>query len=259
MTSLSLTANEIEAFVGTYLWPLFRILALIVTAPLFGVQFIPMQVKLFLAIALTILVAPLIPPVPAVEPFSAEALMIIGQQILIGITMGLIMNMVFSIFIVGGQIIATKMGLGFATVVDPQSGIQVPALSQFYIFLISLIFLALQGHLLLIEVLVSSFQTMPIAGEGLGREHFWQTVSWASRIFESGVLMALPAVATLLLANLALGVVMRAAPQFNIMSVGFPITLTLGFVAILFSLPVILPIFASAMGDGLQLIHNMVR
>lgn len=259
MLSVSLSASEVQGMIGVYLWPLFRIMGLIAAAPIFGVQFIPYQVKLVMGVAITILVAPLLPAPPQVEPISFAAIMIIVQQILIGITMGVVMNLVFNVFIIGGQIIATKMGLGFATVVDPQSGVQGPSLSQFYVFLTSLIFLAVNGHLLLIEVLINSFNTMPIGTEGMGREQFWQLVSWTSEIFKSGVLLALPAVATLLLANLALGVVMRAAPQFNIMSIGFPITLTLGFVVVLLSLPLILPIFTSTMGNGLQVITQMVN
>lgn len=254
---VSVAAGEINTLVSAYLWPFFRIAGLVGAAPIFGVQFVPSQVKLVFAMAITVLLVPLIPPGPVIELFSPQAFLILLQQLLIGLSIGVVVNMLFNIFIVGGQIIATNMGLGFATVVDPQGGVSVPVLSQFYIYLTSLMFLALNGHLLLIEVLSHSFTAMPVGIGGMEQEMLWQMVQWAGEIFSSGVLLALPALAALLLVNVALGVVMRAAPQFNIMSIGFPITLTVGFIVVMVSLPAIVPLFTQGLIGSMSFIERV--
>ncbi len=257
MIAAKLAAGEVSSLVAAYLWPFLRVVSLVSAAPVFGVQFVPAQFKILLAVAITILVVPLAPAPPAVEILSMQAMLVALQQILIGLAMGMVVNLLFNVFLLGGQIIGTNMGLGFATVVDPQGGVSVPVLSQFYVYLTTLIFLALNGHLLLIEVLTRSFTAMPVAGAGLSGESFWQIVQWAGEIFKGGTLLALPALASLLLVNMALGVIMRAAPQFNIMSIGFPITLTVGFIVILVSLPTIVPMFNAGMVETFNFVERV--
>jgi flagellar biosynthetic protein FliR len=253
-----LTSTEITSWIGSYLWPMFRIAALVASAPIFGVRFIPVRVKLVLAVALTILVAPTLHSLPQVDPLGLDGLLIIAHQILVGLVMGFAMNLVFSVFTIGGQIIAMQMGLGFASMVDPQMGTQVPVISQLYIILVSLTFLAFNGHLILLQVLVDSFNTIPIAPHGLTRDGFWLLVSWGGQMFKGAVIMALPAIAALLVVNMALGIVMRAAPQFNILSIGFPITLTLGFFIILVTLPIFIPQVTQQMNAGFGLIESVL-
>ena len=170
------------------------------------------------------------PEMPAVEPLSLTGLLISAQQVLIGLAMGFILQLVFSVLAMVGESIAMSMGLGFASMIDPQNGIQIPVLSSYYVTLATLVFLALDGHLVLIGLLVDSFHTLPIGLESLAREGLWQLVGWASRMFAGAVLIALPALASLLLVNLAFGIITRAAPQLNIFAVGFPMTILLGFV-----------------------------
>jgi flagellar biosynthesis protein FliR len=128
------------------------------------------------------------------------------------------------------------MGLGFASAIDPQNGIQVPMVSQFYMILATLIFLSLNGHLLLIDTIYESFRLIPV-GAAWPAELPWKIVLWGSNMFANALLIALPALAALLLINLAFGVMTRAAPQLNIFAVGFPITLMAGFLLIFFTLP----------------------
>lgn len=250
-----LSSAELTAWIGTYLWPLFRIAAFISAAPIFGVRFLPVRVKTVLAIALTLFVSPLLTPVPFVDPLSVDGVLIIVQQVIIGLAMGLGMNLVFSVFVIGGQIVALNMGLGFASMVDPQMGTQVPVISQFYIILVTLTFLGFNGHLALIELLVESFKTLPISTQGLTPNGYWQLVHWGTQMFQGAVMVALPATAALLMVNFALGIIMRAAPQFNIMSIGFPVTLTLGFVIIIVTLPILLPAISQQAVAGFELIR----
>ncbi len=237
---MPLSSAEIAAWVGAFLWPLTRISALMMVAPIFGSQVIPRRVRLMMALALTWAILPFAPAMPRVEPLGPDGLLVTAQQVLIGLSMGFILRLVFGALELGGQIIAMQVGLSFASLADPQNGAQSPLISQFYNLLGTLIFLALNGHLLLIELLVQSFTVLPVAPTGADRDWLWILVNWGGQMFAGGVLVALPAIASLLLVNLAFGVMVRAAPQLNIFAVGFPIILVLGLLIILYSLPTLL-------------------
>ncbi|HHW76415.1 MAG TPA: flagellar biosynthetic protein FliR [Xanthomonadaceae bacterium] len=234
------SSAEIAAWVGAFLWPLTRVAALVSVAPVLGSRSLPRRIRLMVTLALTWAVLPFVPSVPVVEPLSPAGLLIVAQQALIGLSMGFLLRLVFGALELGGQLIATQMGLSFASLVDPQSGAQSPLLSQFYTLLGTLIFLGLHGHLLLIRLLVDSFATLPVAMAGVDRDLLWTLVVWASRMFAGAVLISLPAIASLLVVNLAFGVMTRAAPQLNIFAVGFPIGLILGLLIVLYSLPTLL-------------------
>lgn len=237
---MQFSSAEIAAWVGTFLWPLTRVAALVSVAPVLGSRTLPRRVRLMLTLTLTWAVIPFVPPVPVVEPLSPTGLLVVAQQVLIGLGMGFTLRLVFSALELGGQIVAAQIGLGFASLVDPQNGTQSPLLSQFHALLGTLIFLSLNGHLLLIRLLVDSFETLPVAATGADRDWLWTLVGWASRMFAGAVLISLPAIASLLMVNLAFGVMTRAAPQLNIFAVGFPITLVLGLLILLYNLPTLL-------------------
>ena len=207
---MSFSSAEIAAWVGAFLWSFTRIAALFSVAPVFGSRTLPRRIRLIIALALTWTIVPLIPPVPVIEPLSPTGLLVVAQQILIGLSMGFVLRLAFGALELGGQMIATQMGLSFASLVDPQSGAQSPLLSQFYTLFGTLIFLSLNGHLLLIRMLVESFATLPVAATGADRDLLWLLVNWASGLFAGAVLIALPAIASLLVVNLAFGVMTRA-------------------------------------------------
>jgi flagellar biosynthetic protein FliR len=212
------------------------------SAPLFGSKPVPARIRLGLTLAITMVVVPLLnPAVPEVDALSPAGILIVIQQVLIGVMMGFAFQLVISAVITGGQIIALQMGLGFAMMVDPQNGAQAPVLSQLYVLMVLLAFLGLDGHLVMIEILTDSFRYMPIAEQGLVPDNLWQLVSWGSIIFSGAVGLALPAIASLLIVNMAFGVMTRAAPQLNIFAIGFPITMMFGFVIILLTLPSVIP------------------
>jgi len=226
-------------------------------APIFGARTIPVQIRMAFAVLLTLMIAPALPPVPAIDIFHPMALLIVAQQILIGVMIGFTLQIVMSAVITGGQAVAMQMGLGFSLMVDPQNGAQVPVLSQFYILMILLVYLALNGHLVLIEVMVDSFTILPI-GQSLMPQSLWEVVRWGSQIFAGGLAIALPAIASLLIINIAFGVMTRAAPQLNIFAIGFPITLTLGFGIVFFTLPSLIPHSTSMFNTAYQLIKQLL-
>ena len=255
---MTITSAQLTAFMGTFLWPLFRIGAMVMVAPVFGSRSVPVRIRVGVAVVLALMVMPLLPSPPAVEVFSFHALFIIMQQILIGIAMGFSLQIVISAVITGGQVIAMQMGLGFSLMVDPQNGAQTPVLSQFYVILVLLVFLALNGHLVMIEVLLDSFRTMPIASNGLASGDLWQLVSWGSMVFSGAIGMAIPAIASLLIVNFAFGIMTRSAPQLNIFAIGFPIIMMLGFAVVLVTLPSVLPHSNSMFTEAYHLIRDIV-
>jgi flagellar biosynthetic protein FliR len=254
---MQFTAAEITAFLGSFLWPFFRIGALLMVAPLTGSQNVPVRVRLGLAFFITLLVVPVLPPVPVVDPLSLPSVSIILQQVLIGAAMGLAVQLVFSAVIAGAQIIAMQMGLGFASMIDPVNGQDVPVLAQFYLMFVTLVFLALNGHLVMIRLLVESFQSLPI-GQGLDADAYYLLAGWGTRLFADAVWLALPAVASLLVVNVAFGVMSRAAPQLNIFSVGFSVTLVVGFVVLLFTLEAVVPQFTTMTNEMFALVRQVI-
>lgn len=232
---------------------------MLIAAPLFSMQGVPVRVRLVIAVALTWVVMPLLPPLPPVEMFSYPGLVVAMQQVLIGLISGFIVQMVFGVVVFAGQGIAYSMGLGFASLVDPQSGQQIPVLSQFYVIVSTLVFFALDGHLMLIRMLFDSFNTVPIAVNGLAQAEIWSVIAWSSRLFASGLLLALPVMASLLMVNVSFGVAARAAPQLHIFSVGFPVTLILGMLLVWMTLPNLLEQFSGVMSDGYELLSQVLR
>ncbi|MCG8432738.1 MAG: flagellar biosynthetic protein FliR [Gammaproteobacteria bacterium] len=238
---MAIFADQIVSWVATAVWPFARVTGVLMVAPVFGARFIPMRVRVSIALAFTFLILPILPTVAEVSPFSWTGLVIVVQQMLIGLAMGFILQLVFDAMVLAGQFIAMSIGLGFAFMVDPQRGINVPVLSQFYLLSATLLFLAMNGHLALVEVLVTSFTTLPVGVTGLSQDGYWQVVLWAQQIFVGSVKIALPVLASMLLVNLAFGIISRAAPTLNLFNIGFPAALLFGFVLIFMSLPAMAP------------------
>jgi len=231
------SADQLVAWTHSYYWPFLRLSALFLAAPIFSASSFPVRGRILLAVLVTALITPSLSDMPSVEPMSAAGLLLSGQQVVIGFAMGFILQMVFGAIVIGGQTLSMTMGLGFAMAVDPQNGVQVPVLSQLYVILATLIFLAIDGHLILIQVLVDSFTLLPIGLSGWSNDFGINVVLWASQMFLTALLLVLPALTAILLVNVAFGVITRAAPQLNIFAVGFPVTITAGFVFITLSMP----------------------
>lgn len=245
--------------VASFLWPLLRIGAMFVAIPVFSAQAVTPRVRILLAVALALIVAPLLPPLPPIEMFSYTGVSVAIQQVLIGLVTGFVLQLAFAVLVFSGQIVAYSMGLGFAAMVDPATGTQAPVVSQFYVITSTLLFLLLDGHLIAIEMLVNSFKTLPISVDALENADYWQLVAWGAHLFADGVLLALPVMACLLLVNISFGVATRAAPQLNIFSVGFPVTLLLGLLLIWLTLPAMLHEFTTQLDDVYALLRQLLR
>jgi len=233
---LSISELHFQTWLAGFFWPFLRVGAVVLSAPVLNSRQVPMRWRLLLAVVLTLVIAPSIAQVPVIDPLGLQAVLVAVQQLLIGLAMGLALQMAFAAVVFGGQMISLSMGLGFSQMVDPQNGVQVPVLSQYYVILSTFVFLLLNGHLILIDLLAQSFATLPI-GAALGRDPMHTLVAWGSQMLAGGLLIALPLVATLLLVNLGLGVIGRAAPQLHILAIGFPIAILLGLTLIGLTLP----------------------
>ncbi|WP_375739176.1 flagellar biosynthetic protein FliR [Pseudomonas boanensis] len=255
---LELSDAQIGGWVGSFLLPLFRTAALLMTMPVIGTQLVPMRVRLYLAAAIAVVLVPALPPMPAVDTLSLRTLLLIGEQVLIGALLGFVLQLFFHAFVVAGQIISMQMGLGFASMVDPTNGVSVPVLGQFYLMLVTLLFLAMNGHLVVFEVLAESFVTLPVGG-GLMAAHYWEVAGKLGWVMGAGLLLSLPAITALLVVNVAFGVMTRAAPQLNIFSIGFPLTLALGLVIVWIGMADILAQYQVLASDALQLLRELVR
>jgi flagellar biosynthetic protein FliR len=240
---LEYSISQLAAHVGAYLLPFFRISSFFLAAPIFSTQMVPARVRMGLALLATLIVVPLLPAMPVADALSLTSLVIIVQQVLIGIAMAFVMQLFFHIFVLGGQMMAMQMALGMASMVDPANGISVTIVAQFYLMMITLVFVAINGHLVMLDVLIESFAFVPVASTGLNAGVYWELVSWGSWLFVSGLLLALPAVTALLIVNFAFGVMTRAAPQLNIFSLGFPVSMVFGLFIIWVSLSDFLPKF----------------
>ena len=229
---LEFTALELNGWVSQYFYPFARIAGCLGVMPLLGSKLVPRQIRILLSVFITLIIAPLLPPMPNVEPMSLASFIIIFEQMLIGIVLGFMVEIVTQVFVLAGQLIAMQTGLGIATTVDPAQGVSVVVVSQWFLFLISLTFLALNGHLVVIEVVVESFYTMPIGGGAWNADDYGRMVRWGGWMFASALVIALPALTSLLIVNFAFGVMTRAAPQLNIFSLGFPVTMLVGLAII---------------------------
>lgn len=232
----SITTAQIDAWIVAFAYPLVRILSFIAAAPLWSTAGIPRRTRLILGLCITMALVPALPAMPAVAPGSINGLWILLQQMLIGIGMGFAARIVFSAVDMAGELIGAQMGLGFATSYDPMSSSQTPVISEFLGLIGLLLFLSLNGHLIYIATLAQSFYAIPVSATPLGAASWLNLAELGSKIFSAGLLLALPVIIALMITNTALAVLTRAAPQLNIFALGFPLTLTGGFVALAISM-----------------------
>ena len=256
---LSVTAAQLDLWVASLMFPLARLLGLIAAAPIFSNRALPMRIRLALGLVIAMAVVPALPPAPALPAGSWLALTMLAREAFIGIAIGFILRLVFAAVDLAGELIGLQMGLSFATFFDPQSGGQTIVLGEFLTLLASLIFLGLDGHLVMIDIAVKSFDWLPVAANPLGRGGLAFVAHYGITVFAAGFLLALPLIAALLITNIALGVLTRAAPQLNLFAVGFPVTLTAGFVVLLLSLNVFGPVMRTLLERGFEAVDQLLR
>jgi flagellar biosynthetic protein FliR len=231
--------TQMLTWLNGFIMPFFRIMGLVMTMPVFGARFVPVRIKIILSIVLSLVIVPLVPKPIHIEWLSFNMffmILTIMFQLLIGIVLGFIFQMIFQGFVMAGHLVATQIGLGFATIMDPQSDINVTQISQFYLFFATLLFLSSNGHLAVIEMIVKSFDFFPINFEETKSFNFSTIFLFGKNMFIVGMQMSIPVIVSLLIINFALGVMTKAAPQFNIFSIGFPLMMIIGSIMVYFTI-----------------------
>jgi len=234
---ITVSSAQLNLWLATFMFPLARIAGLMATAPIFGNAGIPQRIRLLIGLAVAFALAPALPPPPAVAAGSWLGISMLAQQLLIGLLLGFTLQIALAAVDTAGQLIGLQMGLSFAVFYDPQRRAQTPVLSEFLGLLTTLIFLAMNGHLLTLSVLAESFRVLPVTTTPIAAAGIGTVLSWAATLFSAGVLLSLPLVAALLIANIAMGVLSRVAPQLNLFAIGFPVTMVAGFTVLMISLP----------------------
>ena len=255
---ISFTSAQLDAWMAAFLFPLARIFALMATAPVYNNAGVPVRTRLAVGLAITLALLPILPPMPAIPSGSWLSFAVLAREILIGIMMGFTLRLAFVTIDIAGELIGLQMGLSFAVAYDPQNAGQTPVLTEFIGLLTTLIFLALGGHLMILQALVESFRLLPVSpvfGESGGLAVL---LRWSSVIFATGLLLSLPLITALLIANIALGVLSRVAPTLNLFAVGFPVTLAVGFAVLLFSLPYLSAALSSIFDQGFNAMEQVL-
>lgn len=234
---LTFTEAQVLVWITPLLWPFLRVLALFSSMPLIAQRSVPMRIRVALAFLIALAAQASLPEMPVIALDSAAGVLAIIQQVLIGISLGFAARVVFAAIELAGEVIGLQMGLNFAGFFDPSSGGQGTAASRFFGISISWLFIVINGHLLLIAAIVQSFHAFPVGPEPFAFLRSTQPQVWGAEIFSLGLWIALPLVAMLLFVNFVLGIVSRVAQQMNVFAIGFPISLSVGLIGMLLTLP----------------------
>jgi flagellar biosynthesis protein FliR len=244
---LTFTEAQVLAWITPLLWPFIRVLALFGTVPVLGQRNVPLRVRVALAFLIALCAQASLPPIPVIPLASAQALLTLVQQLIIGVSLGFAVRIVFAAIEFAGEVVGLQMGLNFAGFFDPATGGQTTAVSRFFGVSVSWLFIVINGHLLLIAAVVQSFQAFPVSAEPFAFLRATQPQVWGAEVFRLGLWIALPLVAMLLFVNLVLGIISRVAQQMNIFAIGFPITLSVGLLGVLLTLPLMQMPFTMAL------------
>lgn len=255
---MTLYENIVMNWLAGNLWPFCRISGMFMVMAGVGSRNLSVKIRLFYALTVTFIVAPVIGPMPDVALFSIPSYIIIIQQTLIGVAIGFISILVMQSFVIAGQVIGMQTSLGFASMVDPGSGQTVPVVGQFFLLLATLMFFAIDGHLVMIKMLVISFETLPISVEGLNKLTLENIAKWGGWMFISALAMSIAAMVALLVINFAFGILTRAAPQLNIFSIGFPVTMLAGLLVLWLTLDTVMSHFDSLWMRGVEMMCTII-
>jgi len=254
---MSFYYEDFLELLGLYFWPFIRITGMLMMMPLFSGRFVTIKIRLMLAVFVTFAIAPSLSLPPPIDPFTWHGILLIIQQFGIGLAMGLIFALVFETFVVAGHLISMAMGLAMASMVDPATGVNTPIIGRYFTILATLLFLLLDGHILVFKLVFDSFEILPVGLHFFDRASLKLIYGFGSQMFESGVLLALPLVTALLLVNISFGVVSRAAPALNVFAVGFPVILMAGLFMLIFVTPLVFPHLQQMLLHAIDLISAL--
>jgi len=252
----ALDLAQFQLWLGSGFWALGRVTGLCLVVPVFSSSLVPVRVRVGLVLLLTIVLTPL--AASSIDPLSGAGVVTMLGQVLIGAAVGFVLRMAFEAVALGGELVSQAMSLGFASVADPQTGASSTVLSQFYLLLVTLLFVVMDGHLRVIALLADSFHSLPPGELAINANGLYAVAGFAAELFAGGVRVALPAMTSLLVVNIGFAAISRAAPSMNLFAVGFPITITLGFIALWLSLRSLPGAFGALQDGAWDLMRNLV-
>jgi flagellar biosynthetic protein FliR len=234
---LTFSEAQVTAWLTPLLWPFLRALALFTTMPVLSNRQVPMRLRVALAFMIAFCAQASLPDMPVVALDSPVAVLLVIQQVLVGLTLGFAARIVFAAIEFAGELVGLQMGLNYAGFFDPATGGQGTAVGRFFGTTVAWLFICINGHLLIIMALVQSFTAFPVGPEPFAFLRALQPHTWGAQVFQLGLWIALPMLTMLLFVNLVLGVISRVSQQMNIFAIGFPITLVVGLLGVLLTLP----------------------
>lgn len=256
---IDIDLDLLYSWINAFLWPFVRILALISAAPFFGESSVPIRLKVAYAALITIVIAPTIGTLPELPTGSYTSLLIVVHQVLIGIAMGLVVRIAFAAVQTAGEFIGLQMGLSFASFFDPATGANTAVLSRIMNVVAMLLFLALDGHLILISNLVNTFYMLPITATPSLNPNGWGILfEWSAQVMIAGMLLALPLIIILLTISLSMGILNRTAQQLSVFAVGFPVSLMTGLVLLAIVLPQTAPYLSQLFNESYEAMARMI-
>ncbi|THF64172.1 flagellar biosynthetic protein FliR [Pseudothauera rhizosphaerae] len=256
---LSFTYDQIATWFAGLMYPLARLLGMFASAPVFSNRAVPARLKLAIGLGITMAVVAALPPQPSIDPGSYMGLLVLFWQMAIGVAIGFMMRLVFAAVDMAGSLVGMQMGLSFAVFFSPTTGGQTAVLSEFLGLVATLLFLAINGHLLMVDLLVRSFEWLPISTTPLAAGGWRYIVQYGSMVFAIGLLLSLPMLTALLVTNIALGILTRAAPQLNLFAIGFPISLAMGIIVLMLGMNYLGPVILSFFERGFGAIDAMLQ
>jgi flagellar biosynthetic protein FliR len=244
---VTLTEAQVLAWITPLLWPFLRTLALLSALPVLGTRTVPTRIRIALAGLVALAAQPSLPEMPVVALDSPAAFALVAQQVVIGLAIGFAVRVVFAAIEYAGEFVGLQMGLNFAGFFDPVSASGGTASGRFYGTMVAFLFVVINGHLLVLAALVQSFGAFPVGPEPFAFLRAVAPHRWGAEVFTTGLWIALPMIGMLLFVNLLLGAISRVAPQINIFAIGFPVTLAVGLLGMLVSLPLLQAPFTMAL------------
>jgi flagellar biosynthesis protein FliR len=230
---------DIMALVSPVFWPFLRVLAVFSSAPIFSARSVPVRTRVALAMLVALCAQAGLPDQPMVALTDPQAFSVVLQQVVIGVAIGLAVRIVFASVELAGEVIGLQMGLNFAGFFDPSTNSQSSTVGRFFGNTTMLLFVVLNGHLMLLQAVIASFETFPIGGDAFESINRLQLHQLGAIVFRYGLWIALPMIGMLLFINIVLGFISRIAPQMNAFAIGFPLTLSAGLLGMAFTLPML--------------------
>lgn len=253
---ISITEAQLAAWISPIFWPFLRVLAVFTTAPVFSMRAIPVRAKVALAFFVALATQASLPNMPVIGFSDPQVLGVVVQQVGVGLAIGFAIRLVFSAVELAGEVVGFQMGLNFAAFFDPTINAQSSAVARFFGQMTSLLFLAMNGHLMVLMAITRSFHSFPLDQNFLETLKQMKLQRLGADLFASALWIALPMIGMLMFANLAMGIISRIAPQMNIFAVGFPITLVVGLVGITVTLPMLDQPFMALMEKAVEVFVN---